>query len=59
LLDDDNLPSSLKWIRDAVAEEVFPGLRPGQADGKEGLTWAYAQRTGKTYAVQIEVFKLD
>lgn len=32
-LDDDNLASSYKHLRDAIADSLLPGLAPGAADG--------------------------
>jgi hypothetical protein len=55
LLDSDNLPSSLKWVRDAVADHIIPGLKPGQADGDERISWEYGQQRGKEYAVIIRI----
>ena len=42
-LDIDNLPPSLKYIKDAVAEYFVPGLAPGRADDDKGFTWLFAQ----------------
>lgn len=47
LMDEDNLYASLKSIRDAVADKIRPGLRPGVADGCPGITWSYAQEKCK------------
>ncbi len=49
-LDDDNLRSSLKAVRDGVADAL------GIDDGDSRLTWWYAQETGADYAVRIEVW---
>jgi hypothetical protein len=57
LMDDDNIPASVKWIRDALAGEIFPGLRPGQADSDPRIEWKYAQKKDKEYQVKIEFFK--
>ena len=54
--DDDNLVSALKYVRDAVAEILVPGLAVGRADDGHGLTWYYKQEKGKT-AVIIEVLQ--
>lgn len=56
-LDDDNLVSSFKWIRDAVAEKLIPGLQTGIADGDPRIQWNYAQERGKpkTYEVKIQI----
>jgi hypothetical protein len=54
MLDDDNLRMALKWIRDAVAECLVPGLAVGRADDSHGIAWQYAQVKGKM-GVVIEV----
>lgn len=54
MLDSDNLPVSMKWIRDTVADTLIPGKAPGQADNDPGLSWEYDQQIGKEYAVKIE-----
>ena len=46
-LDSDNLPISMKWIRDAIADNIFPGLPPGRADDDERLVWKYDQKITK------------
>jgi len=60
-LDDDNLPVSMKYIRDALADQIFPGLPPGRADDKKlGLTWEYDQDiVGRSLSVLIQFFSLD
>ncbi len=47
-LDDDNLASACKYVRDAIAKVV------GIDDGSDLYTWRYAQRTG-TYGVDVEI----
>ncbi len=54
LLDDDNLPVSMKHIRDCIADNIFPGLPPGKADGRKELSWSYDQQIGKEYAVIVQ-----
>ncbi len=55
LMDSDNLPTSQKWVRDAIADYILPGLRPGIADNKEGFSWEYDQQIGKEYSIIIEI----
>ena len=57
-IDFDNLVSSFKWIADACAEYVHPGLQAGRADSDKNITFKYAQEksTPKTYAVRIEIY---
>lgn len=45
-LDDDNLVSAFKHIRDAIAEKINPGLAPGRADDDQRITWEYSQEKG-------------
>ena len=58
LLDDDNLPSSMKWIRDEIANQIFPGLNPGEADSDPSLSWKYKQKIEKSYSIEI-LFEFD
>lgn len=55
----DNLPMSLKWIVDALADCIIPGLKPGRADDSKEISWVYNQEKGKPkeYALRIEIFK--
>jgi hypothetical protein len=57
LLDDDNLVSSFKWIRDAIAEEITGIQIAGRADDTPMIKWQYAQEKGlpKEYAIKIEI----
>jgi hypothetical protein len=57
-LDDDNLPVSMKYIRDSIADQLIPGLRPGQADSDSRLTWIYEQKISNDYGVQV-LFDFD
>ena len=48
--DSDNLVGSLKAVRDQIADDLKTG------DGPDGpVTWRYAQRVGREYAVEIEI----
>ncbi len=53
-LDYVNLVSSMKYIQDAIAEQFFPGLAPGQADSSKELTWEFAQEKASR-KVQLKV----
>lgn len=46
-MDSDNLCAALKYVRDAVAESINPGLRAGRADDDDLIMWNYKQITGK------------
>lgn len=48
-LDDDNLRSALKAVRDGIADAY------GVDDRDPGIAWRYAQRRGTAYAVQVEI----
>lgn len=53
----DNLPASMKYIRDQLAELIHPGAGAGQGDGnKSGITWEYDQIKGKPQQVKIEIY---
>lgn len=51
---EDNLPASLKAIRDGVSDWLAGSYGEGE-DRQPGLTWRYAQQRGKPheYAVLI------
>ena len=53
----DNLPMSLKWVVDSIAEEITGDYVPGRADDGDSITWEYRQDKGKPheYAVRIEI----
>ncbi len=54
-LDDDNLVTAFKSIRDRVASLLVPGLRPGRADNNPGIKWHYTQEKNKQYMVKITI----
>lgn len=58
-LDSDNLQMSLKWIRDAVADTIFPGQIAGKADDSDQLSWEYSQEVSSNYEVSISIYSLD
>lgn len=53
--DFDNLVSSFKYIRDAIAECLTGCKQAGRADDDPRLTWHYKQEKGapKEYAIKI------
>ena len=53
----DNLPMSLKWVCDSIADNLFPGKAAGRADDCKDIKWEYRQEKGKPreYAVKIEI----
>jgi hypothetical protein len=48
-LDSDNLAISAKHVRDGIADRL------GMDDGDPRIEWRYEQRTGKEYAVEIQI----
>jgi len=57
-MDFGNLVSSFKWIEDACAEYVHPGLAPGRADGLGDINFLYKQEKGlpNDYQIKIEFY---
>lgn len=53
--DDDNLPSAFKWMRDRIAQILFPGTLPGKADNRPTVKWIYQQEKSSTNLVVIEI----
>ena len=55
-LDYDNLVGAMKSIRDCVADQLIPGLRPGRADESSKIVWEYEQRKDKPkyYSLGLE-----
>lgn len=56
-LDDDNLRTALKTIRDQLAAMIVDDYRPGRADSDDRIKWQYAQEKGKPkeYTVKIQI----
>jgi len=54
-LDTDNLPCAFKWIRDAIADLIIPGLAPGRADGDELIEWVYEQEKQSQRCTKITI----
>jgi hypothetical protein len=53
----DNLPMSMKYFCDAIADRLIPGLRPGIADSDPRITWKYAQEISERQGIKIEFFR--
>ena len=54
LIDDDNLTASLKFLRDAVADSLLPGMHAGRADAF--FVWEYGQmRTDGKQGVIVKI----
>lgn len=45
----------MKYLRDALADQIFPGKAAGQADNDPRLNWEYAQEKGEN-SVRIEIY---
>jgi len=56
-MDDDNLPGSMKYIRDAIADYIIPGQLPGRADGDPRLSWSYSQQKTSNKGVCITFYE--
>lgn len=52
---EDNLPMSLKYIKDYIADHLCPGKAPGRADDSKEITWNYDQKKGKVRQYCVEV----
>ena len=55
----DNLPTSLKYITDAIAEMLFPGLAAGRADNDPRITWHFNQTRSPVHFVWIRIESLS
>ena len=56
---EDNLPSSLKWAKDCVADILVPGKQSGRADGDKRITWILAQKKGKVRQYGLEIHLME
>ena len=53
---EDNLPMSLKAIKDQVADLLVPNLAAGRADGDSRIMWEYVQvKKSKTQILEIVI----
>jgi len=57
--DFDNLVSSLKYVRDYIAEWIIPGQAKGRADGDKLIRWHYFQEKGEVrqYALNVKIIE--
>lgn len=55
----ENLPMSVKSIKDYIADIICPGMQMGRADEGHGITWSIEQEKGqpKEYALKVEFYK--
>lgn len=60
-LDDVNLFASFKYVQDAIAEQLIPGLAPGRADGDPRIKWYIEQRLHpkRQYGIELHIEKID
>lgn len=56
-MDGDNYQAAVKAHRDAIADQLRPGLAPGQADSTDQFLWDYLQIKGSPKRVRIEFWK--
>lgn len=54
-LDYDNLVAAFKWIRDAVADKIKPGFKPGRADGGDDIVFHYVQKKCPVKHITVEL----
>lgn len=56
-LDDDNLRTAFKHVRDTIAAFIFDDWRMGRKDNDPRIKWLYAQKKGEVgeYAFEIEI----
>lgn len=52
-LDDDNLVSSFKYVRDSIAACIVGDFRSGRADSSVLITWQYDQRKSPFHGAEI------
>lgn len=56
-MDDDNYQNAVKAIRDAIADQLNPGLAPGQADNSDQFSWVYQQQKGSPKRIRVEFLR--
>jgi len=52
---DENLPMSMKYIKDYIADQLIPGKAPGRADDSKEITWKYDQKKGMVKQNYVQV----
>ena len=52
----DNLPMAFKYVADAIADLIYPGLQAGRADDNDIMDWEYDQEKGPG-SIRIELYK--
>lgn len=52
---EENLPMSVKYIKDYIADQLIPGKAPGRADDSKEITWKYDQKKGRVRQNIVEV----
>lgn len=53
VMDDDGLPAAFKWLRDAIADKILPGMAPGRADGDPRIKWRYDQHKVRPSGIRV------
>lgn len=51
----DNLPSSLKYVVDAICELLIPGLAIGRADGDKRISISCYQEKARKHSIKVEI----
>lgn len=56
---EDNLPMSMKFVKDWVADYICPGMAPGRADDNKQLSFEFKQEKGlpKQKLLRVEIFQ--
>ena len=54
---EDNLPASMKFFKDYIADYLIPGKAAGRADDSDQLAWKFGQEKGKPkeYALRVSI----
>ena len=54
---EENLPCSVKYFKDYIADFLIPNKAAGRADDSKQLTWVFKQEKGKPkeYALKVEI----
>jgi hypothetical protein len=55
----ENLPMSMKWVTDSIADYIFPGQAAGRADDTTDIEFFFDQEKGdpKEYAIRVTIYQ--
>lgn len=56
---EDNLPMSMKAVKDCIADLICPGMAPGRSDDNKQMSWEFKQEKGlpKQKLLRIEIYQ--